>query len=186
MTAYRQLVQQYAKDVNGNTVAPKVAVGEANATFRANPIGASLSGLWPRLIGVLLKRVPKFGFLLGYSHFVGEGTPGFAAATCASICSAPFINPVRLVEKQQRAYFKQTGQAKPVGEILRESAAKNFLPLFRGTIPLMGHSLAGDARARRPAAPAKVRAEGLGKNRLVSRARDQFGRVGRRLADLSS
>ena len=140
VTAYRQLVQQYAKDVNGNTVAPKVAVGEANATFRANPIGASLSGLWPRLIGVLLKRVPKFGFLLGYSHFVGEGTPGFAAATCASICSAPFINPVRLVEKQQRAYFKQTGQAKPVGEILRESAAKNFLPLFRGTIPLMGHS----------------------------------------------
>ena len=142
VTAYRQLVQQYAKDVNGNTVAPKVAVGEANATFRANPIGASLSGLWPRLIGVLLKRVPKFGFLLGYSHFVGEGTPGFAAATCASICSAPFINPVRLVEKQQRAYFKQTGSAKPVGEILRESAAKNFLPLFRGTIPLMGHSLA--------------------------------------------
>jgi len=142
VTAYRQLVQQYAKDVNGNTVAPKVAVGEANATFRANPIGASLSGLWPRLVGVLLKRVPKFGFLLGYSHFVGEGTPGFAAATCASICSAPFINPVRLVEKQQRAYFKQTGQAKPVGEILRESAAKNFLPLFRGTIPLMGHSLA--------------------------------------------
>merc|ERR1711871_1810550 len=52
------------------------------------------------------------------------------------------INPVRLVEKQQRAYFKQTGSAKPVGEILRESAAKNFLPLFRGTIPLMGHSLA--------------------------------------------
>ena len=45
VTAYRQLVQQYAKDVNGNTVAPKVAVGEANATFRANPIGASLSGL---------------------------------------------------------------------------------------------------------------------------------------------
>ena len=39
VTAYRQLVQQYAKDVNGNTVAPKVAVGEANATFRANPIG---------------------------------------------------------------------------------------------------------------------------------------------------
>ena len=27
-------------------------------------------------------------------------------------------------------------------EILSESAAKNFGPLFRGTIPLMGHSLA--------------------------------------------
>merc|ERR1719201_2191282 len=27
-------------------------------------------------------------------------------------------------------------------EILKESAAKNFAPLFRGTVPLMGHSLA--------------------------------------------
>ena len=27
-------------------------------------------------------------------------------------------------------------------EIMRESAAKNFSPLFRGTVPLMGHSLA--------------------------------------------
>ncbi|CAH0366990.1 unnamed protein product [Pelagomonas calceolata] len=138
VTAYRQL----AKDLEGNTVSPKAAQAEANAAFKKNPLSASLSGLWPRLIGVLLKRVPKFGFLLGYSHFVGEGTPGFAAATCASICSAPFINPVRLVEKQQRAYFKQTGTSKPVMEILRESAAKNFAPLFRGTIPLMGHSLA--------------------------------------------
>ena len=142
VTAYRQLVQQYAKDLQGNTVAPKVAVSEANATFLKNPVGASLSGLWPRLIGVLLKRIPKFGFLLGYSFVVGEGDPGFAAATCASICSAPFINPVRLVEKQQRAYFKTTGTEKPILEILSEAKAKNFAPLFRGTIPLMGHSLA--------------------------------------------
>jgi len=142
VTAYRQLVQQYAKDLQGNTVAPKVAVSEANATFLKNPVGASLSGLWPRLIGVLLKRIPKFGFLLGYSFVVGEGDPGFAAATCASICSAPFINPVRLVEKQQRAFFKTTGTEKPILEILGEAKAKNFAPLFRGTIPLMGHSLA--------------------------------------------
>lgn len=27
-------------------------------------------------------------------------------------------------------------------EIMREAGAKNFLPLFRGTVPLMGHSLA--------------------------------------------
>ena len=143
----------------------------------------------------------KFGFLLGYSFVVGEGDPGFAAATAASILSAPFINPVRagvsaarviaarasemrclqaqsdaggrthaewrpararlwhaqvrMVEKQQRAYFKISGTQKPVAEILRESAAKNFAPLFRGTIPLMGHSFAsamlglvGQPRAR--------------------------------------
>ena len=45
VTAYRQLVQQYAKDLKGNTVDPKVARLEANAVFKANPISASLSGL---------------------------------------------------------------------------------------------------------------------------------------------
>jgi hypothetical protein len=142
VTAYRQMVQQYAKDLNGVTVDPKVASAEANAVFMKSPVSASLSGLWPRMIGVLLKRVPKFGFLLGYSFMVGDGEPGFAAATAASILSAPFINPVRMVEKQQRAFFKQTGAEKPLMEILREAAGKNFTPLFRGTIPLMGHSMA--------------------------------------------
>jgi hypothetical protein len=142
VTAYRQLVQQYAKNLDGVTVDPKVAAAEANAVFIKAPVSASLSGLWPRMIGVLLKRVPKFGFLLGYGFIFGQGEPGFAAATCASILSAPFINPVRMIEKQQRAFFKQTGAEKPLMEILRESAAKNFLPLFRGTVPLMGHSLA--------------------------------------------
>jgi len=142
VTAYRQMVQQYAKNLDGVTVDPKVATAEANAVFMRSPISASLSGLWPRMIGVLLKRVPKFGFLLGYGFLVGEGEPGFAAATCASILSAPFINPVRMIEKQQRAFFKQTGAEKPLMEILREAAAKNFMPLFRGTVPLMGHSFA--------------------------------------------
>jgi len=144
VTAYRQLVQQYAKGLDGQAVDPKVASSEANAVFMKTPLTASLSGLWPRLIGVLFKRIPKFGILLGYGVLTGDksGRPGFAAATAASIFSAPFINPVRMVEKQQRAYLKQTGAEKPIMDIMRESAAKNFTPLFRGTIPLMGHSLA--------------------------------------------
>jgi hypothetical protein len=74
---------------------------------------------------------------------MGEGeTPGYMAAFGASILSAPFINPIRMIEKQQRAYFKQTGAVKPISEILKESAAQRFVPLFRGTIPLMGHSMA--------------------------------------------
>jgi len=143
VTAYRQLVQQYAKDLNGKPVDPKIASAEAQAVFKAHPVSASLSGVGPRLVGVGFKRVPKFGVLLGISFFLGEGeTPGFMAATGASILSAPFINPIRMIEKQQRAYFKQTGATKPIMEILRESAAQRFAPLFRGTIPLMGHSLA--------------------------------------------
>jgi hypothetical protein len=141
VTAYRQLVQQYAKDTKGQMVDPKIAVKETNAVFLKSPVSASLSGLGPRLVGVGIKRIPKFGILLGISYLItGEDNVGFIAATGASILSAPFINPTRMIEKQQRAYFKQTGRQKPVMEIIRESAAKKFEPLFRGTVPLMGHS----------------------------------------------
>lgn len=142
ITAYRQLVQQYAKDLKGNTVDPKIAVSEAKSIFIANPVSASLSGVGPRLIGVGFKRIPKFGILLGISFFIGDDEPGVVAATGASIGSAFFINPIRMIEKQQRAFYKETGASKPIVDIVKESAAKNFRPLFRGTIPLMGHSLA--------------------------------------------
>ena len=143
ITAYRQLVQQYAKNSKGEMVPPKVARIEANTVFKKSPVTASLSGLGPRIIGVSFKRVPKFGFLLGYSYLAGEGGEvGLMAATTASILSAPFINPIRMIEKQQRAYLKQTGKEQSIIEILRESAKKKFKPLFRGTIPLIGHSLA--------------------------------------------
>jgi len=141
ITAYRQLVQQYAKDLNGKIVDPKIARKEVNKVFLKSPINASLSGLGPRLIGVGFKRVPKFGFLLGISYLNGDKNIGLLAATGASIFSAPFINPIRMIEKQQRAYFKQTGQIKSVVSILKESHGQNYKPLFRGTIPLMGHSL---------------------------------------------
>ena len=143
VTSYRQLVQQYAKDLNGNVVDPKISRLEVNKVFKKSPISVSLSWLGPRLVGVGFKRIPKFGFLLGISYFMEEGWEvGLLAATGASIFSAPFINPIRMIEKQQRAYYKQTGSDKPIIEILRESAKKNYKPLFRGTIPLMGHSLA--------------------------------------------
>jgi hypothetical protein len=143
VTAYRQMIQQYAKDLDGKTVDPKIARAEANAIFRNAPVAASLSGLGPRLIGVGFKRVPKFGFLLGISYTLGEdGEVGLVSAVGASIFSAVFINPIRMIEKQQRAYFKQTGAEKPIMDILRESATKQYKPLFRGTVPLMGHSLA--------------------------------------------
>jgi hypothetical protein len=141
VTAYRQLVQQYAKTSTGETVSPQVAVKEARAVFYNSPVSASMSGLQPRMAGVLLKRIPKFGFLLGYTTVTGNtGEPGYAAATAASILSAPFINPVRMIEKQQRSDLRKTGKEKPILEILREAREKNYKPLFRGTVPLMGHS----------------------------------------------
>ena len=114
VTAYRQLVQQYAKNMKGETVSPKISIEEAKQVFKRAPISASLSGLTPRMIGVLLKRVPKFGFLLGYTTITGNsGEPGFMAATAASILSAPFINPVRMIEKQQRVNLRTTGKEVP-------------------------------------------------------------------------
>lgn len=142
VTAYRQLVQQYAKNAKGELVKPEVAVQEARAVFKQSPVTASLSGLTPRMIGVLFKRVPKFGILLGYTSITGNtGEPGFAAATSASILSAPFINPVRMIEKQQRTDLR-TGKERSVIEIIKESKQQNYKPLFRGTVPLMGHSMA--------------------------------------------
>lgn len=143
ITSYRQLVQQYAKDVNGNIVHPSFARREALNTFYKNPISASMSGIMPRIVGVGFKRIPKFGFLLGYSYITGQkGKVDMTTATFASIMSAPFINPIRMIEKQQRAFFRETGKEKPIIDIIRESSRHNFKPLFRGTIPLMAHSLA--------------------------------------------
>lgn len=143
ITAYRQLVQQYAKNIDGKIVDPKISRIEANNVFKKSPISISLSGLSPRLVGVGFKRIPKFGFLLGISYFIEENNDvGLVAATGASILSAPFINPIRMIEKQQRAYFKETGKKKLIMDIIKESSTKNYKPLFRGTIPLMGHSLA--------------------------------------------
>lgn len=142
ITSYRQFVQQYTKGDNGKNIDPKASRRIANSIFMKNPVSASLSGLGPRLVGVGIKRVPKFGFFLGYSYLFNEGKVGLGAATVASIFSAPFINPIRMIEKQQRAHFKETGVSKPVLDIIRESGKQNYKPLFRGTIPLMGHSLA--------------------------------------------
>ena len=87
--------------------------------------------------------MPKFAILLGLSFFLGEdGTISATAAFGAFVLSAPFINPIRMIEKQQRAHFIQTGAEKPIMDILRESAKMNFMPLFRGTVPLMGNSCA--------------------------------------------
>lgn len=143
ITSYRQLVIQYSKDSKGNMISPNIASKDVKSTFRRHPISASLSGLAPRLFGVGFKRIPKFGFLLGISYFMSnDGDVGLVSATGASILSAPFINPIRMIEKQQRSEFRISGRSKPILEILRESRLKNYKPLFRGTIPLMGHSLA--------------------------------------------
>lgn len=143
ITAYRQFVQQNVKNAQGVLVDPKVARMETNKIFLRNPIGASMSGLGPRLIGVGFKRIPKFWSLLFISYVIGEnGEIGLVAATGASIMSAPFINPVRMIEKQQRSFLKATGQQISVFEVIKRSQKHNFLPLFRGTLPLMGHSLA--------------------------------------------
>lgn len=142
LTSYRQLVQAYSKSTENVIVDPKTARDEARAVFMRSPVSTCVSGLTPRLVGVGFKRVPKFGFFLGYSYIVGENTPSLAAATMASIMSAPFINPIRMIEKQQRVSLRTTGLQTPVMDIIRESAKQNFIPLFRGTVPLMGHSLA--------------------------------------------
>jgi hypothetical protein len=142
ITAYRQLVQQYAKNGAGIMIDPKMAVQQAKDVFIKSPVSASLSGLTPRMIGVGFKRVPKFGFLWGITHLTGGSEPGMVSAIGASIFSAYCINPIRMIEKQQRIDLNTTGKVRSVIDILKEAHSQRYKPLFRGTVPLMGHSLA--------------------------------------------
>lgn len=43
-----------------------------NKVFKNYQISVTMSGLYPRLIGVGFKRVQKFGFFLGYSFIISE------------------------------------------------------------------------------------------------------------------
>lgn len=143
LTSYRQLVQQYAKDANGH-VDPIIARQQANKVFMRSPLSASMSGVTPRLVGVFGKRIPKFTSLLAIAYMLDtdKGEVGYGAAVAASVISAPFINPLRMIEKQQRAKLRETGRSVSVKTILSESSKQNFAPLFRGTSLLVAHSMA--------------------------------------------
>ena len=142
ITSYRQLVQQYTKDTNGKMIDPSIARKDVNRVFLRSPISASLSGLTPRLFGATFKTIPKFGFLWGITSITGQHEPGILAAIGASIFSSYCINPVRMIEKQQRVELRTKGMIKSVNKILREAAKYGYRPLFRGTTPLIGHSAA--------------------------------------------
>ena len=142
ITSYRQLIQQYAKDFNGVLIDPKIAREQANRVFVKSPVSASLSGIVPRLLGASSKSVPKFGFLWGITALTGQTEPNMVSAVIASIFSAYCINPIRMIEKQQRIELKNTGAIKSIKSIIKESSNYNYRPLFRGTIPLIAHSAA--------------------------------------------
>lgn len=142
ITSYRQLIQQYAKDSTGTMVHPKIAKDQAKMVFAKSPISASLSGIVPRLLGASSKSAPKFGFFWGITALTGQTEPNMVSAIGASIFSAYCINPIRMIEKQQRVELKNTGAIKSMSSILKESAQYNFKPLFRGTTPLIAHSAA--------------------------------------------
>lgn len=142
ITSYRQLIQQYAKDSTGTMIDPKIAREQANKVFTRSPVSASLSGITPRLLGASSKSAPKFGFFWGITALTGQTEPNMVSAIGASIFSAYCINPIRMIEKQQRVELKNTGKIKPMITIIKESAQFNFKPLFRGTTPLIAHSAA--------------------------------------------
>ena len=145
ITSYRQLVQQYAKDSSGRIIAPEFARQEATRVFLRSPVSASLSGLTPRLFGATFKTAPKFGFFWGITALTGQTEPGMASAIGSAIFSSYCINPVRMLEKQQRIQLRDKGVVKSVRDILHEASQYRYRPLFRGTTPLIGHSAASAA-----------------------------------------
>lgn len=137
ISTYYQLIQQYTKDNKGELISPKQTTREVNSIFLKNPITVAMSGLKPRLGGVLIKRIPRFGILIGYDYLIGgHGQPGVMAIIASSILTTPFLNPIKILEKQQRITLREMGKQKPLRQILDECRQTRYLPLFRGTIPL--------------------------------------------------
>jgi hypothetical protein len=95
-------------------VDPQISASEATAVFKKTTPLVLLS---PDS-GVGFKQVPKFNNLLGLAFILTDGDVGLVVATGTSILSTPFSNPIRMNEKQQRAYFKQTGAEKPISSVL--------------------------------------------------------------------
>ena len=142
ITTYRQFLQENVKDNKGNFIDPKISITKTNNILLKSPFSFMFAGLKPRLFGVFFKSVPKFTFILGISSIIGEKESiQLLPATCASILSAPMINPIRMIEKQQRANLKCEGKEKKIFDIIKESSKKNFEPLFRGTSALICHSI---------------------------------------------
>ena len=142
ITTYRQFLQQNIKDKKGNLIDPKISFTKTNEILLRSPISFMFSGLKPRIFGVFFKSIPKFTFVVGISAIMGEKENiKLLPATIASILSAPIINPIRMIEKQQRLSLKSTGKQKKIYEIVKESYRYRFEPLFRGTTALMCHSV---------------------------------------------
>jgi len=136
ITSYRQLIQQYAIDSNGKIIDPLIARQQATQVFMKSPIAASMSGLGPRLFGITF-----FGLFWSISLITGEKEPSMISAIGSSILYSYLINPIRMIEKQQRVNLKTTGKIKPIYDIIRESKSLSFKPLFRGVTPLIAHSI---------------------------------------------
>lgn len=142
ITTYRQFLQQNIKDTKGNFIDPKISFTRTNQILLKSPISFMIAGLKPRIFGVFFKSIPKFTFVVGISAIMGEKENiKLFPATVASILSAPIINPIRMIEKQQRLSLKSTGKQKKIYEIIKESYRYRFEPLFRGTTALMCHSV---------------------------------------------
>ena len=119
LSSYRQMLQQYSKDSKGNLIDPKITTKKTNLFFCKYPFNSITSGLKPRIIGNFYKNVPKISFIFLFSHLFEElgDSPGIISATLASILSAPIINPMRMIEKQQRNSLKQNGTQKKMMSI---------------------------------------------------------------------
>ena len=137
-TSYRQLLQQYTKDSYGKMINPELTKQKVRQIFLKNPINVAFSGLKVRLIGNFIKRVPKFGLIMGYNGKKKE--IGLDSILFAAIFASPFVNPVRFIEKQQRVNLDKCSIERSALSIIKECKNKYYIPLFRGMTPLMTHT----------------------------------------------
>lgn len=137
-TSYRQLLQQYTQNKQGQYYDINKTKNIVRNIFLNNPINVSFSGLKTRLIGNFIKRVPKFGLILGYNG--NDKTIRLDSILFAAIFASPFVNPIRFIEKQQRLNFHKSNIEINSNVILDKCKKYYYFPLFRGITPLITHT----------------------------------------------
>jgi hypothetical protein len=135
LTVYRQIIQQSSSD-------PIVANSTAKKLFTKSPLYVGLSGLSPRLFGLIVKKLPIYGTLSSLLYFRNEQEKvSFFTSIYFGIIGSIIINPLRFIEKQQRSLFLLNGKKVSIRDIYIQCKFQNFIPLYRGLLPHCAHSL---------------------------------------------
>ena len=135
-TVYRELIHDYKR----------YGPAEARAAFGRGMLTVSCAGIVPRLVGSLLRKIPKYGIMIGVSRHMHAGQDLCTPAVMGTAGAVAVVStPAKVLEKQQIFHAARTGAGLPVGDLWAHAARCGYRTLFRGALPYAARSSIGTA-----------------------------------------